>query len=461
MKTKLITLATVLVTAFQSLNAQVSNYNFSQFIGNYGASNSGTMVGTVYQDDNENLVALPFPFTFNGNTYSNVYVNSNGFITFTNSLQPSQYNPISDFSEQVISAFGQDLYMGNVTMGEVTQGSNTITNVSSLLNIQVGDSIADWNFDFGGISPTVTAISGNNIVVNVNSTTNNSIYDLFVLNGSIRMNLTGSAPNRVCEFIFKNMTRYSIYEESINFKIRLYETSNNIEFVYGNITVANSGIPAEVGLKGFGSSDYKSRLVNNSNTWATSLPATSIISTCAFNPGNFPANNLTYLWTTTTCATPTLNVTQTNTLICTGSSATINVSGATTYSWSNGSNNNLLVVTPSVTTTYTVTGFNGSCSATQTVVQTVSNCTGVEEATSFRNAVKVYPNPFVSGIHIKHASGSGIQYHITDLTGKSIISGKSETTDTYVDMSAFPAGIYFITMNSESQVITEKVVKTN
>jgi hypothetical protein len=52
--------------------------------------------------------------------------------------------------------------------------------------------------------------------------------------------------------------------------------------------------------------------------------------------------------------------------ICPGTPLTLTVSGAQTYSWSTGSTNSLIVVSPTVATTYTVVGFSnpGSCSIT-------------------------------------------------------------------------------------------------
>ncbi len=228
MRKIIIVLALFIEMAFQLINAQVASYSFSQFSGNYGAINSGTLIGTINQDDDINMVNLPFPFTFNGTSYTSVYVSSNGFITFDNTVQSTEYSPLSSTaSSKVISGFGQDLFMGSVTYGEITQGSNTITNVASTLNIQVGDVISDWGSNFGGTNPTVTAVGGNTIILNINSTITNNFYDVLVLNGSLKMNVTGIAPSRVCEFIYSNFSRYSNIGESISFKIRLYETTGN------------------------------------------------------------------------------------------------------------------------------------------------------------------------------------------------------------------------------------------
>ncbi len=69
---------------------------------------------------------------------------------------------------------------------------------------------------------------------------------------------------------------------------------------------------------------------------------------------------------------PVLN-TSPSSIICLGSNLTIFASGAETYSWNNGlGTNHSITVSPTTTTIYQVTGFNGNCSATETVVITVN-----------------------------------------------------------------------------------------
>jgi hypothetical protein len=55
-------------------------------------------------------------------------------------------------------------------------------------------------------------------------------------------------------------------------------------------------------------------------------------------------------------ANPTITASSPNQTICQGQSAQLNASGATTYSWTGGGTGSQISVTPSTTTTYTVTG---------------------------------------------------------------------------------------------------------
>lgn len=69
---------------------------------------------------------------------------------------------------------------------------------------------------------------------------------------------------------------------------------------------------------------------------------------------------------------PPLTLNATFSTICMGETTALSVSGANTYTWSNGSNTTLLNVAPVVTSVYSVTGQNGvGCKATRTIEITV------------------------------------------------------------------------------------------
>ncbi len=65
--------------------------------------------------------------------------------------------------------------------------------------------------------------------------------------------------------------------------------------------------------------------------------------------------------------TPTLTATPSSATVCSTQSATITVSGATTYTWFPSGSGSPIVVTPTGNTTYTVIGGTGNCSDTTTV----------------------------------------------------------------------------------------------
>ena len=70
---------------------------------------------------------------------------------------------------------------------------------------------------------------------------------------------------------------------------------------------------------------------------------------------------------------PTVSVVGSSSGICIGATATLSASGASSYTWNPGGlTTGTIVVTPTITTTYTVTGLVGTCTDTQTLNLNVS-----------------------------------------------------------------------------------------
>lgn len=125
-----------------------------------------------------------------------------------------------------------------------------------------------------------------------------------------------------------------------------------------------------------------------SYTWS---PATGLSSTSGASVTANPTTTTTYTVTgtdgnscsTTATATVIVNaspvITVNNEIICSGASATLTASGATSYTWSpatglSSTSGASVTANPTTTTTYTVTGIDGtSCSSTATATVTVNS----------------------------------------------------------------------------------------
>ncbi|MDD3630554.1 MAG: PKD domain-containing protein [Bacteroidales bacterium] len=120
-----------------------------------------------------------------------------------------------------------------------------------------------------------------------------------------------------------------------------------------------------------------------------------------------------------------VQITPNNPQICTGNSIVLNGSGASTYSWSTGDNTASITVTPSATTTYTVTGSSGvGCSNTATVTVTVSSSPTINVTAS--------PSSICSGdTSVLTASGaSSYSWSTGDSTESITVTPASNTTYT-------------------------------
>ncbi|RRJ92566.1 hypothetical protein [Flavobacterium macacae] len=191
-----------------NVNSQVSCYAFAESAGSYTALSSSTNVFSSGWNDNiTGAISIGFAFNFNGTDYTSCFVNSNGYITFGAASVYGNYNPISSgTSSGSISAFGRDL-----------------TNNSS---------------------PIVRGVEG-------------------------------SAPNRVFVVQWNNARRVSdpfwifsgsaVTGDNLNFQIRLYETTNQIEVKYGNCVLASDVYEAQVGLKGASNGDFNNRRLTSAS----------------------------------------------------------------------------------------------------------------------------------------------------------------------------------------------------
>jgi gliding motility-associated-like protein len=127
--------------------------------------------------------------------------------------------------------------------------------------------------------------------------------------------------------------------------------------------------------------------------------------------------------TTSVTVTPgfTLNASATSTALC-GTSATLTASGATTYTWNPGNIvASSIVVTPTITTTYTVFGTSGSCIISKTL--TIA-------AGSNPNLAIVSPGNICAGNSgtLSVSGASNYTWNPGALTGSSVIVNPASTT---------------------------------
>lgn len=161
---------------------------------------------------------------------------------------------------------------------------------------------------------------------------------------------------------------------------------------------------------------------------------------------------------TTVANSPSVAATTSNSLLCAGQTSTLTVSGtASSYTWNTGATTPVINVTPSVTTTYTVIGTNGTCTSTASVVQNVSACTGVNEI-AMANVIDIYPNPNNGTFTVK-TEQTPDEITITDLLGKKVYQTKPVNNTTLIDIKAMQQGIYIISVKQNATINTGKIIK--
>lgn len=228
----------------QKLNYDYLNgQNLAATYQDLGTTGSAISVGST-DDANSTPQAIGFSFGFNGQTFTQFVLNTNGFVKL-GSAAPVSAAQFLQYA-QTATVNGQTVFPG----GPIAGPDTTIVNV---------------------LAPFATDLAA--------ATTGGAEY---------RVATSGTAPNRVCTIQWKNVrdkprrasaadtTTVGTQYESFSFQVKLYETSGQIDFVYGSATAgtsANNFRTAVVGIKGRSSRPGELLTVNKGSTglWSAAL----------------------------------------------------------------------------------------------------------------------------------------------------------------------------------------------
>jgi hypothetical protein len=262
---KKITLLLMMIMTTCFLNAQVVAYSFSQSNGTYTEITGGTLLGTETSDDQRFTdpatasvggaaigVGLPigFNFVFNGVIYDRFGVNNNGWISLG------------------MSSLGASAVNMNSSSG-YTPTRSTSTAVTDDLVARIS-----------GLGRDLQAQTGS----------------------TLRYELTGTAPNQVLVIQFKNYRKFNATGDNFNFQIRLKETSNLVEIVYGTQVNNATSSTYDVGLRASPAataSNFNSR--TSLTSWSATTSSVDALGAITMDATIIPASGLTFTWTPPTC----------------------------------------------------------------------------------------------------------------------------------------------------------------
>lgn len=139
---------------------------------------------------------------------------------------------------------------------------------------------------------------------------------------------------------------------------------------------------------------------------------------------------------------PAVSIAASATQMCNGEAAILTASGAQSYTWSGGASGSTIMVSPTLQTTYTVTGSDGVCENSNQITLFVSDCTGISES-GFTGAPLLYPNPANTCLILEN-TGNGEKVMVFDLSGKVVLEQALTDEKTKLDVSAFDSSIYLL-----------------
>lgn len=129
---------------------------------------------------------------------------------------------------------------------------------------------------------------------NVISAMGADLYGLTANGAKISYQTSGSAPNRICIIEFTNWGFFSSGLNEFSFQIRLLETSNKVQIIYGDCPGSTSKT-VQVGLRGNSNADYNNR--TTTTNWSATTAGTVNNASCTFNATVKPSNGLVFEWT--------------------------------------------------------------------------------------------------------------------------------------------------------------------
>jgi len=250
-------------------HAQVKDYTFTQKTGTYIPISGGTVLGNATSDAQlfvdpgtplggttttgpGFLMGPGFTFNFNGVVYDSFAVSNDGWISLGSStITPNHVD---------MTVTDKTTPLSSTTTNQAINSYATIAGLAGNLSAQTGSSL---------------------------------MYQL-----------VGTAPNRTLVVQWTKYTKTVVGTgDSFDFQIRLNETTNSIDIVYGTVTSNANNFSCEVGLRAAPNNLLTNFVDRKSNTgWTNTIAGPSVANDYMYLTNvYFPPSGLTYTWAPPVC----------------------------------------------------------------------------------------------------------------------------------------------------------------
>ncbi len=238
-----------------------------------------------------------------------------------------------------VPVFHQCAFSQNISSYNFSEAAATFTTITATAGVTTDFTSGDdavtgaitipFSFTYKGVAYTTCKVSTNGFLTMGAATTpgvsvytpvsdatasyNTAISAVGTdLVSTIRHNTTGTAPNRVFVVEWYDAYRFNVSSaEHLNFQVRLYETTNVVEIVFGAVSTSNTNFAtgaAETGLKG-GPSDFNTVSFTNptltgysyTNDWNSLITSNLQTDKTGITSTVYPASGTTLRWTPATC----------------------------------------------------------------------------------------------------------------------------------------------------------------
>ncbi|MDX2171590.1 MAG: metallophosphoesterase [Bacteroidota bacterium] len=381
----------------------------------FGAGTSSTKTIVINPNPTVNIT----PTSTNICSGQSVILNSSGATNYT-------WNPgaltgasisVSPILSQTYSIVGKNAFGCSGTANTTVSVTTTPTVIASSATICAGG------------TTTLMASGASNYTWNPGAFTSSN----FVVSPSTNTTYTVTGANGVCN---------DVKTVSVNIGSSVSISVNTPTICYGETTTLTAN----------GVTTFTWNTGSNNQSISVS-PLSTTVYTISGTSGSCNGSNTT---TVTVNTTPTITAVSNSSVLCVGQSATLSVSGANTYSWSTGASGNSIVVNPSSTFNYSVTGTaSNGCQDTTSITQNVTVCTGIETIKVGNNtSIAIFPNPN-NGTFVVDIKGNEVYtIVITDITGKLLYNNQLQNGNNLIQLKA-ETGMYYYTILKGNESINK------
>jgi surface protein len=182
---------------------------------------------------------------------------------------------------------------------------------------------------------------------------------------------------------------------------------------------------------------------NITGTWLPAINSTST-TTYTFTPtaGQCVASTPSTLIVTVN-PLPNVAITTTDSVLCLGQTANLTATGATHYAWNTNDSTVIITITPSINTSYNVTGIDSNgCANVANITQLVSTCNGLGNTGTAPSKMNIYPNPSNGTFNIQLNTNAKVI--ITNALGQVFMNDDLKTGNYNTVLSNVVNGVYFV-----------------
>jgi len=89
----------------------------------------------------------------------------------------------------------------------------------------------------------------------------------------------------------------------------------------------------------------------------------------------------------------------------------------------------------------------------------LSPATGIETGSKKDNSFEITPNPSTGLFQLNNSSGNVVNFKVCNETGNAVMQSVLNKTQSTIDLSNQPDGIYFVEFNNNNKTFVRKLVK--